>query len=71
MSENDYIAEYVREYYPELIGVEYKLWKAGKKLNNRMDEIIKSLRKAPWSKIANEIKTKEAPEAAVGKNEAH
>ena len=29
-SENDYIAEYVREKHPSILGADYALWKIGK-----------------------------------------
>lgn len=28
MTDNDYIAEYVKERYPHILGVDYGLWKA-------------------------------------------
>lgn len=35
MSENDYIAEYVKERYPEVIHtVDYAIWKFGKEISN-------------------------------------
>ena len=30
MSENDYIAEYIKEKYPRLLGVEFAFWKIGR-----------------------------------------
>ena len=32
MSENDYIAEYIKEKYPMLLGMEFGLWKFAKQI---------------------------------------
>ena len=32
MSENDYIAEYVKEKYPSLLGFDFALWKFGRQM---------------------------------------
>lgn len=46
MSENDYIAEYVKEKYPNLLGVSYAFWRTGKmfkELANDMGNVLKNL----------------------------
>lgn len=39
MSENDYIAEYIKEKYPALIGFDYAMWK----LVRQMAEAAKTM----------------------------
>lgn len=34
MSENDYIAEYVKTHYPNILGVDFAFWKFIKKFKN-------------------------------------
>lgn len=40
MSENDYIAEYIKEKYPKLLGVEFAFWKAGRAIQIMAQEIV-------------------------------
>lgn len=40
MSENDYIAEYIKEKYPRLLGVEFELWKVGRVIQTIAQNII-------------------------------
>ena len=40
MSENDYIAEYIKEKYPRLLGVEFELWKVGRVFQTMAQNII-------------------------------
>lgn len=41
-SENDYIAEYVREKHPSILGADYALWKIGKFVVQFVD-VIKNI----------------------------
>ena len=43
MSENDYIAEYIKEKYPALIGFDYTMWKLGRKSSEFIDEIVNEI----------------------------
>lgn len=43
MSENDYIAEYVKEKYPTLLGIDYAMWKLGKQFAKAVEEIAKGV----------------------------
>lgn len=45
MSENDYIAEYVREHYPAILGMDYCFWKLGKKLINIANNFCEMFKK--------------------------
>lgn len=40
MSENDYIAEYIKEKYPRLLGVEFAFWKFGRAIQTMAQEIV-------------------------------
>ena len=40
MSENDYIAEYIKEKYPRLLGVDFLIWKFGRAIQTMVQEIV-------------------------------
>ena len=40
MSENDYIAEYTKEKYPRLLGVDFAFWKIGRAVQTMAQDII-------------------------------
>lgn len=44
MTDNDYIAEYVKEYYPNILGVHYSFWRFGKALKNVFEDFAKMLK---------------------------
>ena len=48
MTNNDYIAEYVKEKCPNILGIEFALWKATKVISNAFSSI-------DWSKIRTEL----------------
>lgn len=43
MNENDYIAEYIKEKHPELLGLDFTLWKIGRTLSEAMAPIVEAL----------------------------
>ena len=43
MSENDYIAEYIKEKYPALIGFDYTMWKLGRQYAEFVEGIAKGI----------------------------
>lgn len=50
MSENDYIAEYVKENHPEIItSFNFGLWKAQKILNNSLQRMVENLKTIDFS----------------------
>lgn len=52
MTENDYIAEYVKEKRPEIIETpSYLIWRIGKTVSNLADDIIDAFRKIDWSEV--------------------
>lgn len=44
MSENDYIAEYIKEKYPRLLGVEFALWKFGRVFQTMAQDIVEAFK---------------------------
>lgn len=52
MTENDYIAEYVKERCPELLNtMDYSLWKLGKAVSGAVQTLVEGLKAIDWSKI--------------------
>ena len=41
MTENDYIAEYIKQKYPTLLGFDYALWKMIKVITNAFSSLMK------------------------------
>ena len=48
--ENDYIAEYVKQKYPSILGVDYAFWKFAKKINNVVQDLASAFKSIDWSK---------------------
>ena len=52
MTENDYVAEYVKERCPELLNtVDYSLWKLGKRLSEAAQTLVDGFKTIDWSKV--------------------
>ena len=52
MTENDYIAEYVKERCPELLNtMDYSLWRLGKAVSVAVQTIADSIKAIDWSKV--------------------
>ncbi len=50
MTENDYIAEYVKERCPELLNtVDYNLWKLSKAASEAAQTLVDSIKAIDWS----------------------
>ena len=60
MTENDYIAEYVKEKHPGLLGADYAIWKVGKIAVEVVRDFRESMKTIKWEEIAEEIKKQEA-----------
>lgn len=43
-TENDYIAEYIKEKHPELLGLDFALWKIGRMLCEAMAPIVEAIK---------------------------
>lgn len=67
MTENDYIAEYVKEKHPGLLGVDFALWKAGKVAIETIRSFRSPLESIDWKSIAVSV---EKAEEAIEKEEA-
>ena len=52
MSENDYIAEYIREKYPKLLGMDYTVWKMGRLMGDFLSRIADTLSGFDWKEVA-------------------
>lgn len=42
--ENDYIAEYIREKYPKLLGMDFAMWKIPKLLSNAIKDMANAFK---------------------------
>lgn len=51
MTENDYIAEYIKEKYPTLLGLDFAMWKVGKIAVNAGRKIVEVFNNVDWSKL--------------------
>ena len=72
MTENDYIAEYVKEKHPGLLGFNYIMWKLPKILVNAFSDLGKALRESSPEEIRQfyeehgiEVDEDELPKAAA------
>lgn len=59
MTENDYIAEYVKEKFPQLLGIDYALWRANRVAIEYIPRIAQTFENVDWSKIVVTKKTEE------------
>lgn len=62
MTNNDYIAEYVKEKYPNILGIDFVLWKTGKsiiKMGNCIAEALNNVNKEDLKKYLDEQKSEE------------
>lgn len=62
MTENDYIAEYVKEKHPGLLGADFALWKFSRIAIESVRRFQESMKSIKWNEIAEEIKKLEAAE---------
>lgn len=46
MSDNDYIAEYIKEKYPQLLGFDFAMWKFGRRFAESLIDICKGIENA-------------------------
>ena len=67
MTENDFIAEYVKEKHPGLLGADFVLWKIGKVVTETVRSFRSSLASIDWKSIAESV---EKAEEAIEKEEA-
>lgn len=55
MSENDYIAEYIKEKYPKLLGMDYTVWKMGRLLGDCIGKIVDTFSAIDWQQASEYI----------------
>lgn len=49
MTENDYIAEYTKERFPQLLGIDYALWRANRVAIEYIPRIAQTFENVDWS----------------------
>lgn len=68
MTENDYIAEYVKERHGELLGFEYLMWRASRVAKEYAQKIASIFENVDWSKIVTTKETEETKEESEEKS---
>ena len=61
MRENDYIAEFIKEKYPKLLGMDYTVWKMGRLLGDAIGKVADAFKSIDWQRAAKNY-MKEHPE---------
>jgi len=51
MGENDYIAEYIKEKHPKLLGLDFIMWKAGRIMVEAFKPVVEFLRTLDWKEV--------------------
>ena len=62
MNENDYIAEYVREKYPQIIGLDFVFWKFKRLMIQAASDFINVFRQIPPEEIRKAMQESEVEE---------
>lgn len=68
MNENDYIAEYVREKYPTILGLNYAFWKFKRLMAQTASDIINVFRQIPPEEIRKAIQESEEENERISIN---
>lgn len=58
-TENDYIAEYVKEKHPSILGADYAMWKIGRIGADVVYQIVETIKSIDLTSVVNTIKTDE------------
>ena len=61
-SENDYIAEYVREKHPSILGADYAFWKIGKIGADFIAQFVDVIKNIDWPQALQAIENKDEEE---------
>lgn len=56
MRENDYIAEFIKEKYPKLLGMDYTVWKMGRLLGDAVGKVVDAFKSIDWQQAAEYMK---------------
>lgn len=59
MTENDYIAEYIKERHGDLLGFEYVMWRANRVAKEIAQRLVSIFENDDWSKIVTARETEE------------
>lgn len=59
MTENDYIAEYVKEQYPRILGAHFAIWKFGRLLREVGKTLAEAIRNIPPEEINRIMESEE------------
>ena len=62
MNENDYIAEYVREKYPAILGLDFAFWKFKRLMAQAARDITDAFRQIPPEEIRKAMQESEEEE---------
>ncbi len=60
MTENDYIAEYIKEKYPQLLGVDFGLWKFGRQISNAARTLGEVFSKIDYNVLKEQMEKSES-----------
>ena len=60
MTENDYIAEYIKEKYPQLLGVDFGLWKFGRQISNAARTLGEVFSKIDYNLLREQMEKSES-----------
>ena len=61
MRENDYIAEFIKEKYPKLLGMDYTVWKMERLLGDAIGKVVDAFQSIDWQQAAKKY-IKEHPD---------
>lgn len=59
MTENDYIAEYIKEKFPQLLGFDYALWRSSRVAREYVQRLASIFENVDLSKIVTARETEE------------
>lgn len=66
MTENDYIAEYIKERHGDLLGFEYVMWRANRVAKEIAQRLVSIFENVDLSKIVTARETEETKEESEG-----
>ena len=59
MSDNDYIAEYIKEKYPTLLGLDFAMWKFGRRFTESLIDMSKGIENTVNAVFGNKAESEE------------
>ena len=61
MSDNDYIAEYIKEKYPTLLGFDFAMWKFGRRFSETLIDLSKGIENTYNAVFGNKTESEVKP----------